>query len=117
MAECKRVLFSTSSNITYMFDEDGVWRKRKAEVTDDDIPSSDSPVKSSSHKVWSIIDGNTKSQSEEGPLTSDRVFTLLAASPNESRYEKWVWRNPGGVLIYILNPWTVKEVSLLYIIG
>ncbi|RXW23430.1 hypothetical protein EST38_g2419 [Candolleomyces aberdarensis] len=108
MVEGTAVIFSTRSGYSFLFDEYGVWRCKKDEITCDHLPPS-YWVEGRQILPWSIIDANDAGKDESSRANSPHAFCILATSPQKDRYRSWTRAYHQLEMIYV-NPWSLDEV-------
>jgi len=109
MTEAKPVLFTTALGFSYLVDDGGIRKKKKVDVTQEDLPPDDSTDPTS--RAWSLIDSGPEQKPEFSSLQSGQLFAILTVSPAEERYKVWV--KDKGALRWVMNPWSTEELLFL----
>lgn len=107
MSEKEMLLFTNSSNTTYLINGRGIRRMSTDNFTIEDLNPSTT-------RVWSLVDSPTKKIAPANSVTRKyptKIFFIAALSPDEARYHE-LQKRP--VTTWWMSAWADNEILSLY---
>ena len=102
--------FTNRNEVTYWFDEDGVYKILTTSINVDLIFPSSFPPPKESRRIWYLANApyGTEPLFGEPYRRHPGLFYAVFISPNATRYRKLL---TSGAQVWIMEPWPADEIA------